>query len=219
MPRRPLPPMSPDRPLPGTAPASPIARRRRSRSPRATPRSATAALGFVISPPSPTAVPDLHFHRQRQGNGGRAGTMELCCSGVVSGGGGAAGAGTLRAQKSRNPPGFLLAPPRRRPSSRQLASPSYNERVGRPGDAGSVVHMLRSAAAADPAEALELFLYVARQTRVVDTTESCNYMLEVMRTHGRVGDVAHVLDIMQRQIVKANVVSLPTGFRPQLQSF
>ncbi|KAE8773238.1 pentatricopeptide repeat-containing protein [Hordeum vulgare] len=144
--------------------------------------------------------------------------MELCCSGVVSGGGGAAGAGTLRAQKSRNPPGFLLSPPRRRPSSRagcrQLASPSYDERVGRPGDAGSVVHMLRSAAAADPAEALELFLYVARQTRVVDTTGSCNYTLELMRTHGRVGDVAHVLDILQRQIVKANVGTFCTVFGP-----
>ncbi|KAI4965529.1 hypothetical protein ZWY2020_051618 [Hordeum vulgare] len=91
-------------------------------------------------------------------------------------------------------PGDLLVPalPRRRPSSRagcrQLAPPPCEERVSRPGDAGNVVHMLRSAAAADPEEALELFLSVARQPRVLHTTESCNYMLELMRAHGRVGD-------------------------------
>ncbi|GJN37023.1 hypothetical protein PR202_gb25941 [Eleusine coracana subsp. coracana] len=43
----------------------------------------------------------------------------------------------------------------------------------------NVVHMLRSAAG--PAEALELFTEAARQPRLVHTTESCNYMLELMR--------------------------------------
>ncbi|KAK1691733.1 hypothetical protein QYE76_008430 [Lolium multiflorum] len=75
--------------------------------------------------------------------------------------------------------------------------------------------MLRSAAAAHPVEALELFRSIARQPRVVHTTASCNYMLELMRAHGRVGDVAQVFDLMQRQIVKANVGTFTTIFGVQ----
>nr|CAD1831053.1 unnamed protein product [Ananas comosus var. bracteatus] len=64
----------------------------------------------------------------------------------------------------------------------------------------NVVEVLRSIP--DPVEALLLFKCIASQPRVVHTTASFNYMLELLRVHGRVEDMALVFDLMQKQIVK-----------------
>lgn len=57
----------------------------------------------------------------------------------------------------------------------------------------------------NPEEALDFFLCVGQQPRCVHTTFSCNYMLEVLRVHGRVGEMVKVFELMQRQIIKRDL--------------
>ncbi|KAJ6383078.1 hypothetical protein OIU77_031492 [Salix suchowensis] len=56
----------------------------------------------------------------------------------------------------------------------------------------------------DPIHALLYFKSVAELPNVVHTTETCNHMLEVLRVHRRVEDMAFVFDLMQRQIIRRN---------------
>ncbi|XP_054791357.1 pentatricopeptide repeat-containing protein At4g31850, chloroplastic-like [Prosopis cineraria] len=57
----------------------------------------------------------------------------------------------------------------------------------------------------EPNSALSYFNSVAQLPNFVHTTEACNYMLEFLRIHCRIGDMAFVFDLMQKRIVKRNL--------------
>ncbi|GMQ02815.1 hypothetical protein CsSME_00048873 [Camellia sinensis var. sinensis] len=57
----------------------------------------------------------------------------------------------------------------------------------------------------DPEEAFSFFKSVAQLRNVVHTAETCNYMLELLMVHKRVGDMAVVFDLMQKQIIYRNL--------------
>ncbi|KAK9280535.1 hypothetical protein L1049_014227 [Liquidambar formosana] len=65
----------------------------------------------------------------------------------------------------------------------------------------------------DPNRAFSFFKSFAELPNVVHTTETCNYMLEILRVHRRVEDMAVVFDLMQKQIIKRNLNTYLTIFR------
>ncbi|KAM0943417.1 putative tetratricopeptide-like helical domain superfamily, pentacotripeptide-repeat region of PRORP [Dioscorea sansibarensis] len=75
----------------------------------------------------------------------------------------------------------------------------------------NVVEVLESMP--DPEQALDFFETIAKQSKIIHTTESFNYMLEFLRKHGRVGDMVHVFDLMQKQIVKRSPATFLTIFK------
>ncbi|KAK1394776.1 Pentatricopeptide repeat-containing protein, chloroplastic [Heracleum sosnowskyi] len=50
-------------------------------------------------------------------------------------------------------------------------------------------------------EAFSVFLSVAELPKVVHTTETCNYMLELLRVRKRIDDMVVVFELMQKQII------------------
>lgn len=65
----------------------------------------------------------------------------------------------------------------------------------------------------DPTEALSLFKSSAQLPYLVHNTETCNYMLELLRVNNRIGDMAVVFDLMQRQIIYRNLTTYLTIFK------
>nr|DAD42273.1 TPA_asm: hypothetical protein HUJ06_000503 [Nelumbo nucifera] len=63
----------------------------------------------------------------------------------------------------------------------------------------------------DPDQAL-VFFKTAQQPNLVHTTESCNYMLEFLRIHGKMEEMAVMFDLMQKQIIKRNLETYLTIF-------
>ncbi|KAJ0090780.1 hypothetical protein Patl1_12593 [Pistacia atlantica] len=61
--------------------------------------------------------------------------------------------------------------------------------------------------------ALSYFKSLAELPYVVHTTETCNYMLEVLRIHGRIEDMAVVFDLMQKQIINRDLGTYLTIFK------
>ncbi|KAF2289431.1 hypothetical protein GH714_036143 [Hevea brasiliensis] len=57
----------------------------------------------------------------------------------------------------------------------------------------------------DPSDAFAYFKTVAELPFVVHTTETCNHMLEILRIHKRVEDMAIVFQLMQKQIIRRDL--------------
>lgn len=65
----------------------------------------------------------------------------------------------------------------------------------------------------DPNSALSYFKMVSQLPNIVHTPETCNYMLEFLRVHGRVEDMAFVFDLMQKQVINRNPNTYLTIFK------
>ncbi|KHN29634.1 Pentatricopeptide repeat-containing protein, chloroplastic [Glycine soja] len=65
----------------------------------------------------------------------------------------------------------------------------------------------------DPNSALSYFKMVSLLPNIVHTPETCNYMLEFLRVHGRVEDMVFVFDLMQKQLINRNPNTYLTIFK------
>lgn len=74
-----------------------------------------------------------------------------------------------------------------------------------------VIEILRSFQ--DPIQALSFFKSLAQQPRIIHTTETCNFMLEVLRDNGRTKEMAMVFDFMQKQVIKRDMTTYLTLFK------
>lgn len=74
-----------------------------------------------------------------------------------------------------------------------------------------VIRVLKSIS--DPDEGFAFFKSVAELPYVVHTTDTCNYTLELLKAHGRIGDMAVVFGLMQKQIIYRSLDTYLTIFK------
>ncbi|KAL4204299.1 hypothetical protein AMTRI_Chr01g131420 [Amborella trichopoda] len=93
---------------------------------------------------------------------------------------------------------------------------SYNEakikrRIRKGLNSDGVIEVLRSYS--DPFEALVFFKSIAQQPKIIHITETCNYMLDILRINGKVIEMSMVCDLIQQQIIQRNQETYLTIFK------
>ncbi|ERN08509.1 hypothetical protein AMTR_s00152p00086630 [Amborella trichopoda] len=93
---------------------------------------------------------------------------------------------------------------------------SYNEakikcRIWKGLNSDGVIEVLRLYS--DPFEALAFFKSIAQQPKIIHTTETYNYMLDILIINGKVIEMSMVFDLMQQHIIKRNQETYLTIFK------